>query len=127
MMVPSVDGRIVGYEGVEEVYRRFGDCVIDAHLPNPGTPTQPGAAVATGGRERSQRLLPGEPLIDARFGHHRPRVGHRGHRPPRIDGERTIDGCPTGGQQREEEEPTHRRMVGLRTGRSKSVARRRRF
>jgi carbamoylphosphate synthase large subunit len=38
---PDRDGRIVGYEGVEEVYRRFGDCVIDAHLPNPGTPTQP--------------------------------------------------------------------------------------
>jgi len=38
---PDRDGRIVGYDGVEEVHRRFGEWVIDAHLPSPGTPTQP--------------------------------------------------------------------------------------
>jgi hypothetical protein len=38
---PDRDGRIVGYEGVDEVARRVGDWVIDAHLPPPGTPTQP--------------------------------------------------------------------------------------
>ncbi len=38
---PSCDGRIVGYEGVEEVHRRFGGYILDQHLPPPGTPTQP--------------------------------------------------------------------------------------
>jgi hypothetical protein len=41
---PDRDGVIQGYEGVGEVQRRFGDWVIDAHLPEPGTPTQPVAA-----------------------------------------------------------------------------------
>ena len=37
---PDRDGRIVGYEGWDEVLRRAGHNVIDAHLPPPGTPTQ---------------------------------------------------------------------------------------
>ena len=38
---PSCDGRIVGYEGLDEVHRRFAGHFIDQHLPPPGTPTQP--------------------------------------------------------------------------------------
>lgn len=38
---PDRDGRIAGYEGLDAVRERFGDCLIDAHLPQPGTPTQP--------------------------------------------------------------------------------------
>jgi len=32
---------IRGYEGLDEIQRRYGEWVIDAHLPPPGTPTQP--------------------------------------------------------------------------------------
>lgn len=38
---PDRDGVIREYGGVEEIQRRFGAWVIDAHLPAPGTPTQP--------------------------------------------------------------------------------------
>lgn len=38
---PDRDGRIVGYEGMAEIERAFGQWIIDAHLPPPGTPTQP--------------------------------------------------------------------------------------
>ena len=38
---PTQDGRITGYEGVEEIQRAYGQWIIDAHLPPPGTPTQP--------------------------------------------------------------------------------------
>ena len=38
---PDRDGRITGYEGVEEVRRAMGEWMIDFHLPPPGTPTQP--------------------------------------------------------------------------------------
>ncbi len=38
---PERDGRITGYSGVDEIGRRYGDCVVAAHLPDPGTPTQP--------------------------------------------------------------------------------------
>lgn len=38
---PEHDGRIAGYEGLEKVDARFGDWIIDTHLPPPGTPTQP--------------------------------------------------------------------------------------
>jgi hypothetical protein len=41
---PECDGTIVGYDGVDEVYRRMGEWVVDAYLPSPGTPTQPVAA-----------------------------------------------------------------------------------
>jgi phosphoribosylaminoimidazole carboxylase (NCAIR synthetase) len=38
---PDQDGQISGYTGVEELQREHGEWVIDAHLPPPGTPTQP--------------------------------------------------------------------------------------
>jgi formate-dependent phosphoribosylglycinamide formyltransferase (GAR transformylase) len=38
---PDRDGRIRGYEGMDEVHRRFGEWILDAHLPPEGTPTQP--------------------------------------------------------------------------------------
>jgi hypothetical protein len=38
---PDRDGRITGYDGVEAMQRRFGDWMIDSHLPPPGHPTQP--------------------------------------------------------------------------------------
>ncbi|MDQ3032651.1 MAG: ATPase [Myxococcota bacterium] len=38
---PDRDGRISHYDGVDEMQRAFGQWVIDAHLPPPGTPTQP--------------------------------------------------------------------------------------
>ena len=41
---PSQDGIIAGYDGFDEVYRRFGGYIIDQHLPPPGTPTQPVSA-----------------------------------------------------------------------------------
>jgi formate-dependent phosphoribosylglycinamide formyltransferase (GAR transformylase) len=41
---PETDGHITGYSGVDELQSQFGEWVIDAHLPAPGTPTQPVAA-----------------------------------------------------------------------------------
>jgi len=38
---PNQDGRITGYEGVEEMRQALGEWIIDSHLPPPGTPTQP--------------------------------------------------------------------------------------
>lgn len=38
---PDRDGRISGYSGVDEIGQRYGDCIVAAHLPDPGTPTQP--------------------------------------------------------------------------------------
>jgi carbamoylphosphate synthase large subunit len=38
---PDQDGRIRGYEGVERIAREYGDCIVAAHLPAAGTPTQP--------------------------------------------------------------------------------------
>jgi len=38
---PDRDGKISGYSGIEEVQAHSGEWVIDAHLPPPGTPTQP--------------------------------------------------------------------------------------
>lgn len=38
---PERDGRITGYSGTDEIHRRYGECIVAAHLPNPGTPTQP--------------------------------------------------------------------------------------
>ncbi len=38
---PDKDGNISGYSGVEVLHEQFGEWVIDAHLPPPGTPTQP--------------------------------------------------------------------------------------
>jgi carbamoylphosphate synthase large subunit len=38
---PSQDGRITGYSGLEAIQSRFGDCIVAAHLPPAGSPTQP--------------------------------------------------------------------------------------
>ena len=38
---PQRDGRISGYSGVEVINQRYCDNIVAAHLPNPGTPTQP--------------------------------------------------------------------------------------
>jgi len=38
---PNCDGRIVGYEGVDELHRRYGDWIVDTHFPPPEHPTQP--------------------------------------------------------------------------------------
>jgi formate-dependent phosphoribosylglycinamide formyltransferase (GAR transformylase) len=38
---PDRDGNISGYSGLDEVQARLGEWVLDAHLPSPGTPTQP--------------------------------------------------------------------------------------
>jgi formate-dependent phosphoribosylglycinamide formyltransferase (GAR transformylase) len=41
---PERDGVITGYSGFEEIQARHGMWILDAHLPAPGTPTQPVAA-----------------------------------------------------------------------------------
>jgi hypothetical protein len=38
---PTQDGHIAGYQGLEQIERAFGQWMIDAQLPPPGTPTQP--------------------------------------------------------------------------------------
>jgi hypothetical protein len=38
---PDRDGRIAGYEGADEMFRRYGDLVVGHHFPALGTPTQP--------------------------------------------------------------------------------------
>ena len=38
---PDRDGAIAGFEGLDAIQQRYGEWVIDAHLPDPGTPTQP--------------------------------------------------------------------------------------
>ena len=38
---PDRDGQIDHYEGVGGIQQRFGEFVIDSHLPVAGTPTQP--------------------------------------------------------------------------------------
>ncbi len=40
-MRPDKDGQIIGYEGLDEVHRRFGDHIIDEHIPAIGSPTAP--------------------------------------------------------------------------------------
>ena len=37
---PEHDGQISGYSGVEAIQDRYGEWVLDAHLPDAGTPTQ---------------------------------------------------------------------------------------
>ena len=41
---PERDGTITGYSGTEEIQQRYRGWIIDAHLPAPGTATQPVAA-----------------------------------------------------------------------------------
>ena len=38
---PDRDGRVAGYEGIDEARRRLGPYIMDEHLPPPGAPTQP--------------------------------------------------------------------------------------
>ena len=38
---PEGDGTITGYSGVDAAQAAMGEWVIDAHFPDPGTPTQP--------------------------------------------------------------------------------------
>jgi formate-dependent phosphoribosylglycinamide formyltransferase (GAR transformylase) len=38
---PERDGRITGYEGLDQIARDYGDWIVASHLPEPGTPTQP--------------------------------------------------------------------------------------
>ena len=38
---PDRDGHITGYSGVDAIGRKYDDCIVKAHLPNPGTPTAP--------------------------------------------------------------------------------------
>ena len=38
---PSRDGRMAGYEGLEAIQNRYGEWILDSHLPPPGQPTQP--------------------------------------------------------------------------------------
>ncbi len=38
---PDRDGRIRGYEGLDRIEERYGEWIIDRHVPPPGTPTQP--------------------------------------------------------------------------------------
>jgi formate-dependent phosphoribosylglycinamide formyltransferase (GAR transformylase) len=38
---PDRDGQISHYDGLDEVQQRFGEHILDIHMPSPGTPTQP--------------------------------------------------------------------------------------
>ncbi|MDX1503978.1 MAG: ATPase, partial [Thermoanaerobaculia bacterium] len=38
---PNRDGRIAGYQGLDEIQGRHGEWILDSHLPPPGSPTQP--------------------------------------------------------------------------------------
>ncbi len=38
---PDRDGHISGYSGLDKINQRYGDCIVAAHLPDEGTPTQP--------------------------------------------------------------------------------------
>jgi hypothetical protein len=38
---PDRDGFVSGYGGLDEIQQRYGEWIIDAHLPPQGTPTQP--------------------------------------------------------------------------------------
>ncbi len=38
---PDCDGRVVGYEGVETIQQRYGECIVASHFPPAGSSTQP--------------------------------------------------------------------------------------
>lgn len=38
---PQCDGHITGYSGVQDIGQRYGDCIVAAHMPEPGSRTQP--------------------------------------------------------------------------------------
>ena len=70
---PDRDGTITGYAGIDEVQARLGEWVIDAHLPPPGTPTQPVEA----GYMANAYVRMRHPDYDALRGHARRRRPHR--------------------------------------------------
>ncbi len=37
---PDRDGNIFSYEGVEDVFKQYGENIVEQYLPEPGTPTQ---------------------------------------------------------------------------------------
>lgn len=37
---PDRDGIISGYSGLQEIQQRYGDCIVAAHFPDTGSPTQ---------------------------------------------------------------------------------------
>jgi hypothetical protein len=37
---PDRDGRLLGYEGTDEIFGKYGELVVGQHFPEPGTPTQ---------------------------------------------------------------------------------------
>jgi carbamoylphosphate synthase large subunit len=37
---PERDGHISGYSGLDQIGQRYDECIVAAHLPDPGTPTQ---------------------------------------------------------------------------------------
>jgi hypothetical protein len=41
---PDRDGRVAGYEGLDAIHHRFGEWILDEHIPPPGSPTQPVSA-----------------------------------------------------------------------------------
>jgi len=38
---PGRDGKITGYDGLDEIQSRFGEWIVACRFPEPGTPTQP--------------------------------------------------------------------------------------
>jgi formate-dependent phosphoribosylglycinamide formyltransferase (GAR transformylase) len=38
---PDRDGRIQGYSGIDDIAAKYGENIVAAHFPDPGTPTQP--------------------------------------------------------------------------------------
>ena len=36
---PDRDGHITGYSGTQEIWSRYGDCIVADHFPEPGHPT----------------------------------------------------------------------------------------
>jgi hypothetical protein len=37
---PDRDGNIFSYDGLDDVFKQYGDHVVEQHFPAPGTPTQ---------------------------------------------------------------------------------------
>ena len=35
---PNRDGHITGYEGLDNIGRKYGECIVASHLPDAGTP-----------------------------------------------------------------------------------------
>ena len=52
---PDQDGRIAGYEGLDEVRQQFASNIIDTHMPPPGSASSTPATARTTRRARSRR------------------------------------------------------------------------